>query len=287
MATSIWLTTFTVVIGAIPAHWHGHASEIYKGNTFWKPHASLTPTHTHCDPPQKFPMGHWPSTPVNHLFLGRSTYQFWASKFLLVKSISFFPRRNGKDMCAFLCVSVLSRHLPTLRVTSALPSSPAFAQPWAAEFWVFSGEKLSNDFAMGGTSIILFPHNWLFIYLRRIMVSTSDPRSYCRSRPRTLSPCSPVQVPPCPVVPLVRKILGGGGSATGGGSWCGQRVSDHVSHSIDFFLQFPPALPCSCSATWKLCWPPIRRPPIAYHQVMYGKSSWNYSPCRRDFWKTT
>lgn len=49
---SLWLS------GPSPHTGMGILQKFPKVIHFEKPHASLTPTHTHCDPPQKFPVGH-------------------------------------------------------------------------------------------------------------------------------------------------------------------------------------------------------------------------------------
>lgn len=93
---------FTVVIRAVPEFWHGHASEISSDNTFYKLCTSFTPTRTHYDPPRSFLWGTDPQPQLVIRSLGVLPVNPGGFKISSSQVTKLFPRRNGKDVYAFL-----------------------------------------------------------------------------------------------------------------------------------------------------------------------------------------
>ena len=88
------------------------------------------------------------------------------SKFLLVKSTSSFQEEMAKTCtpsCVCLCVSVLNQASAHLEGNLSISFQPCSHPALGGRLLkVFSGKKLSNDFAMGGRVIAPLPRHWPF-----------------------------------------------------------------------------------------------------------------------------
>lgn len=208
--------------------------------------AGSLPTHTHpaVTLPRNSLWGPDPHLLQQHVswWLGLSTRGFKISSGQIYP---LFPRRRGGAACAFLCAPALSQASAHLEGNLSVSFQPRFHSALGGKILkVFSGEKLSNNLAMGGTPIAL-PRSGPFIY---------------RGRPwrAQLAQAAAAQAGSAPSHHgLPRRYPGGTERPRGG--WGRARAGESTGwpggFTATFSPQDPPGLPCSCSAVWEPCCP--------------------------------